>query len=216
MVMKYFILVLYLIVYKAEIAAKEDNLSGKIQEKLLEIITFLAKQNYRYGSTFTENSLSVVLDASGATQYLYKKALNIDLPRDSFSQYTMLVQKNKLQVPVTDFATGVISTDDLKEKLKVGDLLFWTNTYEEIPENRNPPIGHVMIYYGLDIHGNMQMIGSNTWSKGYINERPGGGPDIYLFDPNIVMGCAKREEKGNRKSKCQEGYESQFFGFGSP
>ena len=61
---------------------------------------------------------------------------------------------------------------------------------------------------GMDETGVMLVAGSNTWGDGYFTK--GGGPDIYIFDPNQKIGCV-REIEGDKKSKCIK--ESAFIGY---
>ena len=204
-------------VQKPSKAQKSKEFTFGQKKNLVKSLKQLAGYKLKYANKFTIPGEKLVLtfDCSGTTQYLYKKALNIDIPRDSFSQYLAVKNKGNLQeLPLDE--TGKIDAKALEKQLSIGDLLFWTNTYEGIPANRVPAIGHVMIYMGKRSKSKMQMGGSNTWEAGYYNKRTGGGPDMYNFDPNAIIGCAERTEKGNKKSKCKEGMESRFIGFGKP
>ncbi|MEM7179661.1 MAG: NlpC/P60 family protein [Spirochaetota bacterium] len=189
-----------------------------LQEKkaLIHSIRWLAAFNIKYGrsQSLPGSTKKYRWDCSGTAQFLYKKSINKAIPRTSYDQYLSLKTAGKIKSPPLE--KGRVDVVKLKTILKSGDLLFWTNTHDAIPTFRKPPIGHVMIYLGTKKNGIMLMGGSNTWGKGYLNKRSGGGPDIYEFNPNTRMGCAKRENPKNRRSKCLPGYESKFIGFGQP
>jgi cell wall-associated NlpC family hydrolase len=204
-------------IQKPSQTTKSNEFTFGQKKNLVKALKQLATYKLKYANQFTipGEKQSHTFDCSGTTQYLYKKALGITIPRDSFSQYKAVKDKGNLQeLPLDE--NGKVDVKAIEKQLSIGDLLFWTNTYEGIPSNRVPPIGHVMIYMGKRSKSNMQMGGSNTWEAGYYNKRTGGGPDMYNFDPNAIIGCAERTEKGNKKSKCKAGMESRFIGFGKP
>jgi cell wall-associated NlpC family hydrolase len=118
------------------------------------------------------------MDCSNTARYLYKVTAGLELPRTASDQYYYLHLQNKAwDVPQT--ADGNADVTYLRENLKVGDLLFWENTYR--PE-RQPPITHVMVFLGTNDKGQWIMVGSQT-SRGGEHNRRNGGPDIYVFDP---------------------------------
>jgi len=122
------------------------------------------------------------MDCSNTSRYIYKVTTGLDLPRTASDQYYYLHLQNKAwDVPLD--SNGFADSSYLREKLKVGDLLFWENTYR--PE-RQPPITHVMIFLGTNEKGQWIMVGSQS-SRGLHNHR-GGGPDIYVFDPQKPSG----------------------------
>ncbi|MCB1180137.1 MAG: hypothetical protein KDK36_21345, partial [Leptospiraceae bacterium] len=128
----------------------------------------------------------------------------IYIPRISYSQYKLLKNSSLLKIPELE-EDDFIDPIKLKSRLKRGDLLFWTNTHDEIPEYRDPPISHVMIFVGVSKAGNFLMVGAGT--KGVGETTTGGGVDLYIFEPNQVMGCVK-----NETGECK--INSKFVGFG--
>ena len=123
------------------------------------------------------------MDCSNTSRYLYKVTAGIQLPRTASDQYYYLhLQGKAWDVPLNDY--GLVDTTYLREHLKPGDLLFWENTYR--PE-RQPPITHVMVYLGVNDKGQWIMAGSQS-SRGGEHNRPGGGPDVYVFRPSQPCG----------------------------
>ncbi len=179
------------------------------RKKMRQTIKWISEFDIRYSKTWTppDTSKPVRFDCSGTVQYIFSKALNFSIPRDSFSQYVFFKEKEFYSDPPMQ-DSDTVNTDELRKNLRFGDVLFWTNTYN-IPPGRNPPISHVMIYVGRDKKGVMKMAGANTWGNGYFTSS--GGPDVYIFDPNQILGCV-REVEGDRKSRCIK--QGQFVGFG--
>ena len=169
---------------------------------------WLAAFDIKYSKAWTppDSNKPVKLDCSGTVQYLYSKALSKTMPRDSYSQYNFFKEKGWLFQPPKG-ADNKVNTEELKKQLKFGDLIYWQDSYN-VPPDRTPPVSHVMIYMGTDVTGVMRVAGSNTWGDGLITK--GGGPDIYIFDPNQKIGCV-REVEGDKKSKCLR--DSAFIGF---
>ena len=128
-------------------------------------------------------SRSWTMDCSNTTRYLYKVTTGIQLPRTASDQYYYLhLQGKAWDVPQNSY--GLPDTEYLRQNLKVGDLLFWENTYR--PE-RQPPITHVMVFLGTNEKGEWIMAGSQT-SRGGEHNRRNGGPDIYVFRPSQPCG----------------------------
>lgn len=178
------------------------------KESIRNFIRELSKQGIRYGQIWIppNSKNGIKMDCSGTVQYIYKTLFDIELPRSSYDQYVHVKKLgNFREAPRT--ADGKIDTIALRKQLRTGDLLFWTNTYTGIPEDRKPPVSHVMIYLGKNSENVMKAGGANTFGKGETVLR--GGVDIYSFDPNQKMGCVK-DSKGN----CV--INSEFIGFGSP
>lgn len=153
---------------------------NEAQAKLMAESETLAKLDLGYDARWFPpgESKSWDMDCSNTSRYLYKKALGIELPRTASDQYYNLkIQSKAWDVPLDDKEKPDLAF--LERYLRVGDLLFWENTYK--PE-RDPPITHVTIFLGKDEKGRWIMAGSQSSSRGrYGNTR--GGPDIYLFDP---------------------------------
>jgi cell wall-associated NlpC family hydrolase len=128
-------------------------------------------------------SHSWTMDCSNTARYIYRVAAGIQLPRTASDQYYYLhLQDKAWDVPLA--SNGFADCNYLRQNLKVGDLLFWENTYR--PE-RQPPITHVMIFLGTNERGEWIMAGSQTGPGGEHNRRH-GGPDIYVFNPTRPCG----------------------------
>ncbi len=146
------------------------------------------------------------MDCSNTVKYTFKEALGITLPRTTFEQFQLVKAKGNFQTP-SKTGEGKIDIPLLQKKLKIGDLLFWTNTHSDIPKTWTPPIGHVMIYMGTSKTKKMVMFGAGTYGDGF--KTTSGGVDLYLFDPEMSLGCVK-----NKNKECV--VESEFFGYGKP
>ena len=184
------------------------ELSKAEKDNLMKTTEWLAAFDIKYSKAWTppDSNKPVKLDCSGTVQYLYSKALSKTMPRDSYSQYNFFKEKGWMFEPPRT-ADNKVNTEELKKQLQFGDLLYWENSYN-VPSDRDPGVSHVMIYMGMDTTGVMRAAGSNTWGDGMITK--GGGPDIYIFDPNQKLGCV-REIEGDKKSKCLK--ESAFIGY---
>jgi hypothetical protein len=168
----------------------------------------LAEFDIRYGQNWTPpgEDKPIRMDCSATTQYLYRSVLGITIPRTSFDQYLAVQNAGNFVTPPKD-SDGKIDSVALRSMLKTGDLLFWTNTHSDIPKERNPPIGHVMVYLGRTKAGVMKAGGANTFGRGEKVLR--GGVDVFTFDPNMRIGCVK-----DKKGQCL--VNSEFIGFGRP
>jgi hypothetical protein len=184
------------------------KLSLESKSQLKKLAYFLTDQNIKYGKNYTppRKKGSLKMDCSNTVRYIYKEALGINLPRTSYEQYQAIHSSGNFQsVPKTK--EGKIDISQLKKKLRVGDILFWINTHSDIPKTWNPPIGHVMIYMGKSKTKKLVMFGAGTYGEGL--KTSSGGVDLYLFDPEMSLGCVK-----NQKKECI--VESEFYGFGKP
>lgn len=179
------------------------------EKKNLSFLAYnLGKKKIKYSQVYLPDNekLSIRMDCSNTVKYVFKKALNIDLPRTSFDQYRAVMESGNFNsTPRT--SEGRIDNDMLTKKMKSGDILFWINTHDNIPKNWNPPIGHVMIYLGKSKTGKKLMFGAGTFGKGKNTDD--GGIDVYIFDPELSLGCVKNKNNG-----CI--IEGEFFGFGKP
>ncbi|MDE1171333.1 MAG: LysM peptidoglycan-binding domain-containing protein [Verrucomicrobium sp.] len=152
------------------------------QRKFIDETRAVAKQGVSYNERWMPSGLGLetakgwVMDCSNTARYLYKKVAGIDLPRTASDQYAALKEKGLAW-------TAPKELDALEQKLEVGDMLFWENTYNS---HRNPPVTHVMIYLGKNKKGEWLMAGSQQGS-GFYNTS-GSGPDIYVFKPNRAAG----------------------------
>ena len=148
-----------------------------------------AKEISGLGLEYDENwrppgeSHSWAMDCSNTSRYIYKVTTGLELPRTASDQYYYLHLQNKAW-DVPQAANGFADVAYLRDNLKVGDLLFWENTYR--PE-RQPPITHVMVFLGTNEKGQWIMVGSQS-SRSGLHARRGGGPDIYVFDPQKSSG----------------------------
>jgi cell wall-associated NlpC family hydrolase len=135
---------------------------------------------YEYGSDDPEKG---GMDCSGTVHYLLEQTGLKDVPRDATGIYTWAWKEGHIQ-PV---ASSSLKSFEL-DRLKPGDLLFWTGTYDV---QRDPPISHVMIYLGTNREtGRRVMVGA---SEG----RTYGGKSQYgvsVFD--FVLPGSSRESSG--------------------
>ena len=124
---------------------------------------------YQYGSA---DPTKGGMDCSGTVYYLLKQAGIKDVPRDASELYTWVWKKEH----VTPVTSSNLDTFELS-KLKPGDLLFWTGTYDI---QRDPPITHVMIYLGTNKEtGNRVMVGASE-GRAYAG-KPRYGVSVFDF-----------------------------------
>lgn len=121
----------------ADLADFSDN--PPAVQNLLTHALALTRQNlgYKFGSSEPENG---GMDCSGTIFHLLREVGVKDVPRSSDQQYVWVRKAGVFQ-------TVLSSKPDSFEldKLRPGDLLFWTGTYNA---NREIPITHTMIYLG--------------------------------------------------------------------
>lgn len=135
----------------------------------------LSKENltYMYGSDEPKNG---GMDCSGTIYYLLKKVNLNDAPRASSEMYLWATKMGHLHLVN---ATAFSSKDF--DKLKPGDLLFWSGTYNA---NHNPPITHVMIYLGKNSKNKPLMFGSSD-GRTYQGKKMWG---VSVFDFTLPDG----------------------------
>lgn len=181
----------------------------KLEKKALkEFSNQIAERKIKYSQLYlpADEKNSLKMDCSNTVKYTYRKLFHLDLPRTSYEQYKFV--KNNGTFSTTPVGPeGKIDSGLLNKKLKSGDILFWTNTHNDIPAGWDPPISHVMIYLGKSKTGKQLMFGAGTFGVGKNTKN--GGIDIYPFDPEMRLGCVK-----NKKKECIRN--SEFFGFGKP
>lgn len=156
--------------------------------------------SYKYGSSDPKNG---GMDCSGTVYYLLKEAGLKDVPRDASEMYTWVWKESRFQ------AVNSRNADTFElNRLKPGDLLFWTGTYQI---DRDPPITHVMIYLGTNRQtGHRVMLGA---SEG----RPYDGKSRYgvsVFDFKIPS-AKSSSSKFPLKDTGEPALESRFIGYGS-
>lgn len=112
------------------------------------------------------------MDCSGFVYYVLTTVGLTDVPRDSSQQYTWLRKAGRFE-PV------ISRKDDSFElaKLKPGDLLFWTGTYNI---ERDPPITHAMIYLGREKHSHRRIMVGASDGRTY-RDQPRYGVSIFDF-----------------------------------
>lgn len=210
MIKKIFLLFILLSVFSLE-----AKLTKEQKTKLKKTTKWLASFDLRYAKPWTppDSTKAINMDCSNTARFIYKQSLGVDLPSGgSYDMYTAFKKKRLVNhAPMLNPTT--VHTRRLRRKLRSGDLLFWINTHSDIGPNSNPPVSHVMIYLGKTKKNVMRMVGSNTFGKGKYTS--GGGPDVYVFDPNQSIGCV-RSVKTDKKSPCIPGKESRFFAFARP
>ncbi|MCB1141127.1 MAG: C40 family peptidase [Leptospiraceae bacterium] len=171
-------------------------------QKRKEIFQMVEEMHKSVSESSWENVQFV--DSSSFTQFLYQKIFQIEIPRDSYSQYLATKEGNNFRESPR-MVDGSHDENSLKNLLEFGDLLFWINTYNGIPIERKPPVSMVMVYLGISRTGEMLMVG---WGKKGIGaHEKNGGIDIYKFYPNRLMGCIRDEE-----DNCV--IEGDFLGYG--
>jgi cell wall-associated NlpC family hydrolase len=159
--------------------------NGEWNDRLMQQARWLGDMGLTYDEDWRPpgESRAWTMDCSNTTRYLYKVTAGINLPRTASDQYYFLHLQGKAW-DVPQASNGYADCNYLRSNLKVGDLLFWENTYR--PE-RQPPITHVMIFLGTNERGEWIMVGSQS-SRGGLHNRRHGGPDIYVFDPTQPCG----------------------------
>ncbi len=157
---------------------------AELQRRFLTETKSLALSGVGYDQDWTPPGKDEAwdMDCSNTSRYLYQKVLGVSMQRTASDQYYDLHQDGRAwDVPLD--ASGQPDVAWLETHLRVGDLLFWENTYKP---RRDPPITHVMIYLGKNNRGQELMAGSQT-AGGFFNTS-GSGPDVYLFKPTASVG----------------------------
>jgi hypothetical protein len=150
--------------------------------------------SYKYGSSDPNDG---GMDCSGTVYYLLKDAGVKDVPRDSSEMYKWVWTAGLFQAVVS-------SHPDTFEfdRLKPGDLLFWTGTYRV---ERDPPVTHVMIYLGINRqNGRRVMVGASEGRRFDDISRYG----VSVFD--FTMPSAEKAAGSAGSSELQ----SRFIGYG--
>jgi peptidoglycan DL-endopeptidase CwlO len=152
---------------------------------------------YKYGSSDPQNG---GMDCSGTVYYLLNQAGVPDVPRDSGEMYQWVWTHGHFQ------AVNSSSADSFEfARLKPGDLLFWTGTYDA---KRDPPISHVMIYLGVNrLTGRRVMVGASDGRRFNGKSRYG----VSVFDLELPR---KRTESDSAPDASAT-LTARFIGYGS-
>lgn len=121
--------------------------------RLLETALALTKQHlgYKFGSSDPADG---GMDCSGTIFHVLRAVGIDDVPRTASEQYVWARKADEFEAVVSR------RKDSFElDKLRPGDLLFWTGTYTT---DRDPPVTHTMIYVGkLKSDGRQVMFGSS-------------------------------------------------------
>lgn len=131
------------------------------------------KLTYQFGSSNPNNG---GLDCSGAIYYLLNATNNLQPPRQASELYKWVENEGDLhRVSSRDFESSDFN------KLKPGDLLFWSGTYKT---THKPAITHVMLYLGKNKDNQPLMFGASGNSS-YGGKRLSG---VSVFDFKLPRG----------------------------
>ncbi|MEM6822744.1 MAG: NlpC/P60 family protein [Verrucomicrobiota bacterium] len=141
---------------------------------------------YQYGSADPNKG---GLDCSGTIHHLLKDRMSLkNVPRQANYFYRWVWQSSEFHAVNSSQSQGFEWS-----KLKPGDLLFWSGTYDV---KRDPPVTHVMIYLGtLKKDGRRVMFGASSGRR--FENRPQHG--VSVFDLHLPKPTSK----------------SRFLGYGS-
>jgi cell wall-associated NlpC family hydrolase len=169
-------------------------------QKLLADALSLTTQNlsYKYGSSDPKNG---GMDCSGTVYYLLVTDGVKDVPRDSSEMYKWVWTRSRFQ------AVNSSNPDTFElARLKPGDLLFWTGTYQV---DRDPPVTHVMVYLGINRHtGRRVMVGASEGRRFNGKSRYG----VSVFD--FTMPGKRRPSDDASNAAAASDLRAQFIGYG--
>lgn len=164
----------------SDIESKEGTPQAVLS--LIEKASRLSKMRlgYRYGSA---DPAVGAMDCSGAIFRLLNDAGLKDVPRQSDEIYKWVWRGSRVY-PVV----GRSKKSFEMEKLRPGDLLFWTGTYSV---DREVPISHVMIYLGnRKSDGRPVMFGSSD-GRTYEGKSCFGVGVFDFLEPKANAGTAR-------------------------
>ena len=154
-------------------------------QKLITYALGLTKRKlaYQFGSSDPDQG---GMDCSGTIHHILEKAGLKEPPRQADLFYQSVKDAGLL--------TAVTGTPELKDpvlaKLKPGDLLFWSGTYDT--GDRASPISHVMLYLGKTKDGRPVMFGASD-GRPYQGKRQNG---VSVFDFRIPPAGGKSKFAG--------------------
>ena len=160
-----------------------DSLTGQRKKIVDEALELAAKDTwikYVFGSA---DPASGGLDCSGSVYYVLQEA-GIQPPRSSAQQYLWVKEAGDLtEVP----AETTTLSSEVFAKLKPGDLLFWSGTYEP-KDGREVPVSHVQIFLGHErASGKPVMAGASEGRTYRDTKRAGYG----VFDFKLPRAGSK-------------------------
>lgn len=163
------------------------------RKKLIETAILVAKDSpwlpYKFGGSSPADG---GFDCSGAMYFVMNKT-GLKPPRTSADQYLWLKEKKRLHEPAT--AAKSLEDEGMK-RLRPGDLLFWSGTYEPT-DGRKANITHIAIFLGREKKDQRPVMINATDGRSYRGKKA-NGYGVYDF------------------SLPKEGSKSRFVGYGSP
>jgi len=142
------------------------------RKRIVDVSLDLAEKDtwlkYTFGSAEPSNG---GLDCSGSVYFVFQKA-GLEPPRTSADQFTWVKSSGAMtEIPAT--VTSLQSKEFAK--LKPGDLLFWSGTYEP-KDGRAVAVSHVQIFLGHEKStGDPVMIGASDGRTYRGTKREGYG-----------------------------------------
>ena len=147
--------------------------------------------SYKYGS---HDPAAGGMDCSGTIYHLLRKHKFTGVPRQANLFYKWVWQGGKFSAVVSENP----STFEM-ERLKPGDLLFWTGTYKV---DRDPPVTHVMLYLGTrKSDGKPVMFGASSGRRYAGKARHGVSVFDFVFP--------------RKRTATQTGPRPRFIGYGT-
>jgi cell wall-associated NlpC family hydrolase len=181
-------------------ALKDFSSQTAAVQRLIADGLALTTQNlgYKYGSS---DPAGGGMDCSGTVYYLLTHAGLKDVPRDSAGMYRWVWTESSFHAVV-----GLKEDTFELEKMRPGDLLFWTGTYKI---DRDPPVTHVMIYLGIESRtGHRVMLGASE-GRTYDGKSRYG---VSVFDFKLPRPGAKSDIAPQPQAETPS--TTRFIGYG--
>ncbi len=154
-----------------------DHYPPEVKELVKKALSLAGSHlRYRYGSSNPSNG---GMDCSGTIYYLLHHASDVEPPRQADEMYDWIHDAGNLH-EITDNHLDF-------DKLKPGDLLFWSGTY-----HTNRKISHVMLYLGKNKQQQPLMFGASN-GRSYSSHRING---VSVFDFKLPRESEKAKFKG--------------------